>query len=148
MHHMDANIMLGEKARWKLHKSVTCCFEQNLQAAIYKTTNVWLLTFHLKNYSSKMKKTYRVLLENQGWTHNQHFSINPYIGTCQYWMTRKDLHKLCANTRCSFEDLMEAMNDRDKWGERVNEMLAEQLDDDDDIYIYVYSYSISIEIAD
>ena len=29
--------MIGEKARWRLHKDVTCCFEQILEGAPQKT---------------------------------------------------------------------------------------------------------------
>ena len=32
--------MHGEKARWELHKNATCCFEQILEAASYKTAVV------------------------------------------------------------------------------------------------------------
>ena len=32
---------------------------------------------------------------------------------------RTYLKQLCMDTRCSLEDLLEAMDDRDKWQERV-----------------------------
>ena len=37
---MDSIKILGEKARWKLHKDATCCFEQILETAFYKTAAV------------------------------------------------------------------------------------------------------------
>ena len=38
-----------------------------------------------------------------------------YLWTCQCWHTSKNLHQLCKETRCSLEDLSEAMDDRDGW---------------------------------
>ena len=40
--------MPGEKVRGELHKDATCCFEQYLQAAPYKTGTIRPLTSHLK----------------------------------------------------------------------------------------------------
>ena len=34
---MDFNKMPGEKARLELHKDTVCCFENTLEAALYKT---------------------------------------------------------------------------------------------------------------
>ena len=42
--------MLGEKAKWDLHKHSACCVDQTLEVAPYKTVVVWLLTFHLANH--------------------------------------------------------------------------------------------------
>ena len=44
---MDANEMLGEKAKWKLLKNVAYCFEEILKAAPRKTATVGLFTSHL-----------------------------------------------------------------------------------------------------
>ena len=41
------------KAKWKIHKNSTCCFEQILKVASYKLTAVWLLISHLINYPNK-----------------------------------------------------------------------------------------------
>ena len=38
--------------------------------------------------------------------------------------TRTYIEQLCEDTGCSPEDLPEAMNDREKWGERVREICA------------------------
>ena len=37
---------------------------------------------------------------------------------------RTYLQQLCEDTGCSPEDLLEAMNDREKWGERVRDIRA------------------------
>ena len=48
MHHM-----VGEIARWELHKNITCYSEQILEATPHKKTVVWPLTSHLKKTSKK-----------------------------------------------------------------------------------------------
>ena len=55
---------------------------------------------------------------------------------------RTYIQQLCADTRCSPEDLPEAMGDRDGWQERVRDIRAggRHDDDDDDGYIDIYIY--------
>ena len=50
------------------------------------------------------------------WTHRHESVIQP---------AKIDINQLCAYTEYHLEDLLRALADRDKWGERVN-------DDDDD----------------
>ena len=59
MHYMDTNKIHREKARWKLHKNATCCFEQILEATLDKTAVVRPTTSHLTNHPSKTNNTYR-----------------------------------------------------------------------------------------
>ena len=40
------------------------------------------------------------------------------------WPARTYIQQLCADTECSLEDLPGAMNDRDRWWERVREIYA------------------------
>ena len=40
------------------------------------------------------------------------------------WPARTYIQQLCENTECSPEDLPEAMNDREKWRERVRDIRA------------------------
>ena len=49
---------------------------------------------------------------------------------------RTYIQQLCEDTRCSPEDLLEAVNDREKWRERVRDICAVARHDDD-IYIYL-----------
>ena len=72
MHHQDYNETLGEKGWKELHKNATCCFEQIMEAKPYKTAAVRSLTAYLPNYPNKMKKTYKVLLENLEQTHKRY----------------------------------------------------------------------------
>ena len=58
---------------------------------------------------------------------------------------RTYIQQLCEDTRCSPEDLPEAMNDREKWRERVRDICASGTTrwwwwDDDKLYIYIYIY--------
>ena len=54
---------------------------------------------------------------------------------------RTFIQQLCEDTECGPEDLPEAMNDREKWQERVRDIRASGArhdNDVDDIYIYIY----------
>ena len=45
------------------------------------------------------------------------------------------IRQLCADTECTLEDLLEAMDNRDVWRERVRyTRAAAAADDDDDIF--------------
>ena len=45
--------------------------------------------------------------------------------------------QLCADTGCCLEDLLEAIDDRERWRERVKDIRAEGQHDEDDYY-YIY----------
>ena len=64
--HLNSNEIIGDKARWKLHNNTICCSEHILEVALYKTTVVQSLNFHLTNHPSK---TCWALLEKQESTH-------------------------------------------------------------------------------
>ena len=60
--------------------------------------------------------------------------MDSYIWTHLCWQNSKDfyIHKLCADTTCSLEDLSRVMNDTDVLQKRASEReLSSQLDDDD-----------------
>ena len=80
MHHMDANEMHGEKARWRLHKNAMWCFEKPLEVTLRKTVNVQPPTFYLSHHPSKTNKTCRRSKDE----------LTSYILLC--WSTSKDLH--------------------------------------------------------
>ena len=86
MHHMAAYEMHGEKAKWKLNKNATCCFEWILEAVPHKIAFVAVLTY-LPNYPSKMNKTCGVQLERQGWTSKRRSPVDSYTWKPQYWLT-------------------------------------------------------------
>ena len=78
----------------------------------------------ISNYPSKMNKTCGVIVEKQGQTHKQCFSIDLYIWMHQCWLTSKNFYQLCVYTGHSLEDLLGAMDDRDGWREKVNKIYA------------------------
>ena len=55
---------------------------------------------------------------------------------------RTYIQQLCEDTRCSPEDLPEAMNDREKWRERVRDNRASGMTWWWHIYIYIYIYTL------
>ena len=86
--------MLGEKARWELHKDAACCF---------KTAAVQLLTSYLTNHPSKTNKTCWALLVSKDdillWTpkHEQ---------TSVDWLAKTYIHQFYVDTGCRLEDLL------------------------------------------
>ena len=52
---------------------------------------------------------------------------------------RTYIQQLCEDTGCNPEDLPEAINNMEKWWERVRDICADDRHDDD-IYIYIYIY--------
>ena len=126
-----------EKAWWELHKNALYCVEQILEKTPHKTATVQPLASHLTNNSSKTSKTYWVLLEKQGqklmnnvlWWTPAHTSVSQPAKTY--------LPQLCADKRCSLENLPEVMEDRNEWCERVsaNTVFLVQLHDDESFLI-------------
>ena len=71
LHHLESNETLAGKARWKLHKDTTCCFEQIFEAAAYKIAVLRSPTYHVTNYPNQMNQTIWSLLEKEltkAWT--------------------------------------------------------------------------------
>ena len=60
------------------------------------------------------------------------------------WPARTYIQQLCEDTGCNPEDLPEAMNNREKWRERVKDIsvLAARHDDDDDDDDYEYPFQV------
>ena len=82
---------------WKLHKNTTCCFEQIIEATLYKTV-VWPLTsnsLHFYNYWLYHKTVY-MAITHEGW-----YTIKQRNPSNSSWK----LHK---NTTCCFEQIIEA----------------------------------------
>ena len=111
LHYIDANKTHWEKAKWKLCKNAAYCLEQIMEAMPYKMVAVWSPTSHLTNHPSKNKLISNVLL----W-------IPAYEHTTVYRLPKTYI--VCADTRLSLEDLLGAMDDRDRWWESVIELYA------------------------
>ena len=56
---------------------------------------------------------------------------------------RTYIQQLCEDTRCGPEDLPEAMNDREKWQERVRDIRGDDNDDDIDSNSLTYEYKMT-----
>ena len=65
------------------------------------------------------------LLEKQGWTHQWCTPMNARIWPSKSRTTSSNIHtEAMWGTGCSPEDLLEAMNGREKWQERVGDIRA------------------------
>ena len=125
MHYLDANKTAGEEARRQVHENVASDIEQVLAAtpheaptirppASYHETVQVRLTRHVGHcWRSRDELISNVLL----WTsiYDQAKAVRP---------ARTYIQQLCENTGCSPEDLLEVMNDREKWQEKVRDILA------------------------
>ena len=109
MHHMDVNKMHKEKTRWEQYKNFMNYIEQILKATPLKTSAVWLLTSHLKNYPIKMNKTCGTLLEKQGLISNDQ-KTPAHERVSVGWPTRTYLHQLCMDPGCRLEDLQQVID--------------------------------------
>ena len=70
----------------------------------------------------------RTLLEKQGWAHKWCTPMDPAYGQAKAgWPAQTYIQQLCEDTECSPEDLPEAMNDREKWWERVRDIRASSI---------------------
>ena len=107
---MDAYEAAGEEAGRKLHKNVESSIKQVLATAPHETPTIRTLAPHHENYTSSTNQTRRTLLEKQGRAHKRCTPVDPTYG--------------CARVGCNPEDLPEAMNDREKWRERVKDIRA------------------------
>ena len=111
------------KARWKLQKNATCCFEQILEAASHKTAAVQPLEWFLKWEARRTRHG------GYCWRTKNKLITNILLWTHRCWPTSKILCQLCADTECSLENLPRAMDDRDSKRESGKSMLSAQLYD-------------------
>ena len=94
--------------------------EQVLATTPHETPTIRTLAPHHENYTSSTSQTRRTLLEKQGRTHKW----------CTYGCAkagrpaRTYIQQLCEDMGCNPEDRPEAMNDREKWRERVRDIRA------------------------
>ena len=78
---------------------------------------------HHENYTSKTNQTRGTLLEKQGRAHVLLWT--PTYGRAKAGRpARTYIQQLCEDTGCNPEDLPEAINDREKWRERVRDIRA------------------------
>ena len=95
------------------------CFKQILEVASYKTPVVWPLTFHLKNYSSKMNKNAGYCWRSKDKLISHVLLWAPTQGdTSLGQLTKTYINQLCVDNGCSLKELPVAIDNRDGCGER------------------------------
>ena len=119
MHHMDSNKTHRQKVRLELHKNVTCCYEQILEATLHKIAAVRPLTSHHTKHPGKKSKTYwrskdKVKSDVLPWTPTHRNTS---------WLISKNL-QLCMDTGCCLDDLPRVMANRDRWQEELKGICA------------------------
>ena len=116
MLYMDSNKTAGEEARRQLHNNAASNLEQVLAATphlppITKTIQVRRTRHAGHCWRSRDELISDILLWTP--THGRAKAGRP---------TRTYIQQLCDDTGCCPEDLPEAMNDREKWRERVRDI--------------------------
>ena len=125
IHFIDANKTAGEEATRQLHKNAARNLEQVLEATPQKTPTI--------RPSAPITKTIqdrRTRYAGQCWKSKDELTSDVLLWTPTYdgqkhgRPTRTYIQQLCEDTGCSPEDLPDAMNDREKWRERVRGIRA------------------------
>ena len=111
-----------EEARQQLHKNVASNIEHVLAATPHKALTIRPLTSHHENYQRRTRHA------GHCWRSRDELIKDVLLWTPTYGRAkagrpaRTCIQQLCEDTRCSPEDLPEAMNDREKWRERVRDI--------------------------
>ena len=106
--------MLMKRKEKKIDENNTrmWCFEQILEATPDKTAAVWPPTSYLTNHPSKMNKTCKGTageVRTNSWAMFYYGLLHMDISVL---VDYKGLHQLCANTKCSPEELPRMMVER------------------------------------
>ena len=124
MHYMDANKTAGEEARRQLHKNTASNLEQVQVATPHKTPTVRPPVSYHENYSRWTRHA------GHCWRSRDELISDVLLWTPTHGHTkagrpaRTYIQQLCKDMGCSPEDLPEAMNNREKWRERVRDIRA------------------------
>ena len=125
MHYLDANKTAGEEARRQLNKNAASNIEQVLAATPHKAP-----TIRPPVSITKTIQVRRTRHAGHCWRSRDELISDILIWTPTYGRAkagrpaRTYIQQLCEDTGCSPEDLPEAMNDREKWRERVRDIRA------------------------
>ena len=118
---MDADKTAGEEVRRQLHKNAASNVEQVLAATPHKTPTI-------RPPITKTIKVRRTRHAGHCWRSRDELISDILLWTPTYGQAkagrpaRTYIQQLCEDTGCSPEDLPEAMNDREKWRERVGDI--------------------------
>ena len=126
MHYLDANKTAGEEAGRQLHKNVASKIEQVLAATPPQGTNYTATCLPSGKLSESDEPDMQV---TAGEARDERISdvllLTPTYGRAKAGRpARTYIQQLCEDTGCGSEDLSEAMNDREKWRERVRDIRA------------------------
>ena len=114
---------LKKKLDGNYTRMVASNIEQVLPATPHKAPTIRSPASHHENYSSQTNQTFTTLLEKQGRADKWWTPMDPKYGRTKAGRpARTYIELLCEDTGCSSEDLPEAMNDREKWRERVRDI--------------------------
>ena len=122
---MDSNKTAGEEARRQLHKNVASNLEQVLAA----TPTRLQLYGHLPPIT-KTIQVRRTRHAGHCWRNRDKLISDVLLWTSTHGRAkagrpaRTYIQQLCKDTGCCPEDLPEAMNNREKWRERVRDIRA------------------------
>ena len=119
-HYLDANKTAGEKARRQLHKNVASNIEQVPAAHPWRHQlygHLPPITKTIRHAGHCWNSWDELLSDILQWypTYDRAKAVRP---------ARTYIQQLCEDTGCSPEDLPAAMNDREKWWERVRDIRA------------------------
>ena len=123
MHYLDANKTAGEEARRQLHKNAASNVEQVLAATPHKTTTI----IHLPPITKTIQVSLTRHAGEAGTSSYVMYSYRPPHMAEQKQdgqLEHTYIQLLREDTGCSPEDLPEAMNDIEKWRERVSDICA------------------------
>ena len=118
---MDINKTYGEKAWRQLHQNAASNIEQVLKAAPLKAAAV-------RPPTTKTIKIRRTRHAVHCWRSRDELISNVLLRTPSHgrekagWLAQTYIQQLCADTGCSPEDLLEVMDDREGWRERVRDI--------------------------
>ena len=123
MHHLDANKTAGEEARRQLHK--------NVRAILNKLWRQHPTKYQLYGHLPPITKTIQVSWTRHAghcWRSREELISDALLWTPTYGRAkagrpaRTYIQQLCEDTWWSPENLLEAMNDREKWREKVRDI--------------------------
>ena len=117
MHDLDADKTAGEEAGRQLHKNAASNIEQIFEATPHKTPTIPSIT--------KTIQARRTRHAGDCWRSRDELISDVPLWNPTYGRSKAgrpawtEIQQLCEDTDGSPEDLTEAMNDREKWRERV-----------------------------
>ena len=107
-----------KKTRWQLHKNTTRCSEKIPEATPHKPAAILPFTSHLTNHPFLSWELRRTRHGRQWWKRKGEFISDVLLWIRKHggssWPTSKSLHQLCAETRCSLEDLPRTITHKDQ----------------------------------